>query len=53
MFPVNTDSIYLQRKIIFLGFFCVVTRGTAEPENGSGRVGAGERPAKRLVGTNS
>jgi len=53
MFPVNTDFIYLQRKSIFLGFFCVVTRETAEPENGSGRIGADDRPAKCPVNMNS
>jgi hypothetical protein len=53
MFPVNTDSIYLQRKNMFRGFFCVVTRGTAEPENGSGRNSADDCLAKRLVGMNS
>lgn len=53
MFPVNTDPIYLQRKNIFQSFFCVVTRGTTEPENGRGRIGADDCSAKRLVGMNS
>jgi hypothetical protein len=41
MFPESTEFAYLQRETTFLGFFCVVTRGAAEADFGSGRTGAG------------